>query len=63
MTERVSKKPIAGSCFHVLLALADQPRYGLGIAEAAAESTGAETGPEAGTHPRRDRCPAQRMNS
>lgn len=36
---RGSTRPIAGTDFHVLLALADEPRYGLGIVEEVARRT------------------------
>lgn len=35
-------RPLAGTSFHVLLALADEPRYGLGIAEEVARRSGGE---------------------
>ena len=42
MPERGSTKPLAGTHFYVLLALADAPRYGLEIAEEVAARTGGE---------------------
>ncbi|GMV07258.1 MAG: PadR family transcriptional regulator [Gemmatimonadota bacterium] len=42
MTDRGTTRPVAGTSFYVLLALADQPRYGLGIAEEVARRTGGE---------------------
>lgn len=38
-SERGTTKPIAGTAFYILLALADQPRYGLGIVEEVARRT------------------------
>lgn len=35
-------KPIAGTHFHILLALVDEPRYGLGIVEEVARRTEGE---------------------
>lgn len=37
---RPTTKPIAGTFFYILLALADRPRYGLGIVEEVARRTG-----------------------
>jgi DNA-binding PadR family transcriptional regulator len=42
VSERGTTKPIAGTFFYVLLALADEPRYGLGIAEEIAARTGGD---------------------
>lgn len=41
-SERGTTKPIAGTFFYILLALADEPRYGLGIAEEVAGRTRGE---------------------
>jgi DNA-binding PadR family transcriptional regulator len=40
--KRGSTKPIAGTEFHALLALSDEPRYGLGIVEEIARRTRGE---------------------
>ena len=42
MNDRGSTKPIASTSFYILLALADEPRYGLGIVEEVAARTGGE---------------------
>ncbi len=42
MPERGTTRPIAGTFFYVLLALADEPRYGLGIVEEVAARTDGE---------------------
>jgi len=42
MTDRGSTKPVAGTFVYILLALADEPRYGLGIAEEVAARTDGE---------------------
>lgn len=39
---RGTTRPIAGTHFYILLALADEPRYGLGIAEEVSERTDGE---------------------
>lgn len=49
MADRATTRPLAGTSFHVLLALADQPRYGLSIAEEVARRTGGEVRPGPGT--------------
>ena len=42
MNDRGSTRPIAGTHFYILLALADRPRYGLGIVEEVATRTDGE---------------------
>lgn len=49
VSDRGTTRPVAGTSFYVLLALADQPRYGLSIAEEVARRTGGEIRPGPGT--------------
>jgi DNA-binding PadR family transcriptional regulator len=42
MGDRGTTRPIAGTFFYILLALVDEPRYGLGIVDEVASRTGGD---------------------